>query len=298
MKDGVVFIEGEYVTPEEARMSIFDMGFVWGDTVYDVTSTCNNWFFMLDEHLDRFERSCEGFRLENPYSREEMRRICAECVDQAGVENAYVKVQVTRGVLRDQGRDPRQGDCQFVAYATPYVWIWGEEKCRNGVNLYPSGVERVSSKAIDQRFKNYNRADLVQARFDAYDHGCDDAVLCGPDGYLTEGPGYNIFVVKRGTVATPDYNVLEGITRRAVRELCETEGVAFELRKVHPDELDEADEVFAGTTAGGVMPVTQIDSKPIGNAHKGLITSRIQDLYWNKRAEGWHGTRVADILNH
>lgn len=296
---GIVYIENDYVKPEDAKMSIFDQGFVWGDVVYDVTSTWNGYFFMLDEHLERFEQSCAGFRLDSPHSREEMRRICAECVDRAGLADAaYVKIQMTRGVVKDQSRDPRLGEGQFVAYATPYAWIWGEEKCRNGANLFLSSVERVSSKAIDQRYKNYDRADLVQARFEAYDHGCDDAILCGPDGSLTEGPGYNIFVIKDGTVATPEHNILEGITRRAVRELCEGEGVRYEARKVHPGELDTADEVFASTTAGGVMPVTQINSRPIGNGHKGLITSRIQDLYWSKRAEGWHGTRVADILAH
>ena len=184
-------------------MSIFDMGFTWGDAVYDVTSTLGGWFFMLDRHLDRFEQSCAGFRLENPYSRDQVRRICAECVDRAGLEDAYIKMQLTRGVIPGGSQDPRLGNPQFVAFAVPYVWIWGEEMCRNGVNLYvSSSVERVSSKAIDQRFKNYNRGDLVRGRFDAYDHGCDDGILCGPDGYVTEGHGFNIFVVKGGTVAT------------------------------------------------------------------------------------------------
>ena len=247
--DGIVFIDGEYVKPEDARMTIFDAGFVWGDTVYDVTSTWNGVFFMLDEHLDRFERSCEGFRLENPYGRDEMRRILAECVDRAGLENAYVKMQMTRGVMRNV--DPRLGDPQLVSYAIPYVWLWGEDKTRNGLNLYVSSVERVSSKAIDQRFKNYNRADLVQSRFDAYDHGCDESILCGPDGHLTEGPGNNIYIVKDSVVATPDQNILEGVTRRAVTELCELEGIRLEKRKVHPDELKDIDEVFASSTAGG-----------------------------------------------
>ena len=85
MSDGIVFIDGEYMRPEDATMSIFDVGFVWGDSVYDVTSTWNGRFFMLDEHLERFRRSCEGFRLENPCSFEEMRRICAECVHRAGL---------------------------------------------------------------------------------------------------------------------------------------------------------------------------------------------------------------------
>ena len=296
MSDGIVFIDGEYMRPEEATMSIFDTGFVWGDSVYDVTSTWNGWFFMLDEHLERFHRSCEGFRIENPYSFEEMRRICAECVGRAGLSNAYVKMQITRGVPEPGARDPRGLTPSLVVYAIPYVWIWGEDKCRNGADLYLSSIERVSSKAIDQRFKNYNRADLVQARFEAYDHGCDDAILAGADGFLTEGPGFNFFIVKNGTVTSPDHNVLEGITRRAVREICEREGLPFELRKIRPEEIAEASEVFTSTTAGGVMPVTRINGKPIGNSHAGIVTNRIQQTYWSEREAGWHGVRVGDIL--
>ena len=296
MSEGCVFIGGEFVSPEDARMSIFDAGFVWGDTVYDVTSTWAGWFFMLDEHLERFARSCAGFRLESPYGADEMRSILAECVARTGLDNCYVKLQLTRGVIPDQVRDPRLGAPEFVAYAMPYVWIWGEDKSRNGAALHVSGVERVSSKAIDARYKNYNRADFVQARFEAYDHGCDDALLVGADGALTEGPGYNVFVVNDGTVATPDANVLEGITRRAVAELCQEDGIPFSCRRVEPGELHSADEVFASTTAGGVMPVIRLGDRPIGNGHAGLLTSHIQSRYWSRREDGWHGTRVEDLL--
>jgi branched-chain amino acid aminotransferase len=293
----VVFIDGEFVAPEEARMSIFDYGFTWSDCVYDVTSVWNGWFFKLDEHLDRFERSCEGFRLQNPYSRAEVKSILAECVDRAGLDEAYVKVEVTRGLTPDQSRDLRLAQNRFVGYAIPYVWIWGEEKCRNGVHLHVCHrFERISSRAVDQRFKNYNRADLVQGRLDAYDAGCDDAVLLDGDGNLSEGFGWNILLVKDGTVATPDWNVLEGCTREAVREICADEGVPFELRKVHPDELASADEVFTTTTAGGVMPVIAIDSRAVGNGEPGPVTRMLQEQYWARRVEGWHGTRVADLL--
>ena len=293
---GTVFIEGEYVAPEDARMSIFDMGFVHSDTVYDVLSVRKGWIFKLDEHLDRFDRSCAGFRLQNRYTKAEMRTILAECVDRAGLEDAYLKVQMTRGVIPANGRDPRLADNQFVAYAIPYVWIWGEENCRDGGSIYIAGVERISSRAVDARFKNYNRADMTRARFEAYDHDCDDAVLLGPDGYLTEGFGWNVFVVKAGAVATPDANCLEGVTREALAELCELEGIPMEIRKVHPGELVEADEVFASTTAGGVMPVIHVGPRPVGDGVPGAITRRLQALYWSKREEGWHGTRVADVL--
>ena len=296
MNEGCVFIGGEFVSPEDARMSIFDAGFVWGDTVYDVTSTWAGWFFMLDEHLERFARSCAGFRLESPYGADEMRSILAECVARTGLDNCYVKLQLTRGVIPGQARDPRLGAPAFVAYAMPYVWIWGEDKSRNGAALHVSGVERVSSKAIDARYKNYNRADFVQARFEAYDRGCDDALLVGADGALTEGPGYNVFVVKDGAVATPDANVLEGSTRRAVAELCQEDGIPFSCRRVEPGELHSADEVFASTTAGGVMPVIRLGDMPIGNGHAGLLTGHIQSRYWSRRQDGWHGTRVEDLL--
>ncbi|MFN8188441.1 MAG: aminotransferase class IV [Gaiellales bacterium] len=297
MSEGIVFIDGEYVAPGEARMSIFDYGFTWSDVVYDVTSVWRGWFFKLDEHLDRFERSCAGFRLHHPYSRDELRGILAECVDRAGLTDAYVKVEVTRGLTPNQSRDLRLAENRFVAYAIPYVWIWGEEGCRNGVNIHLCRrFERISSRAVDQRFKNYNRADLVQARLDGYDAGCDDAMVVGPDGELTEGFGWNLLVVRDGVVASPDWNVLEGCTRAAVREICADEGVPFELRRVEPAELDEADEVFAATTAGGVMPIVAVDSRPVGDGRPGRITRMLQEQYWARRVEGWHGTRVTDLL--
>ena len=297
MAGGVVFIDGEFVAPEEARMSIFDYGFTWSDCVYDVTSVWRGWFFKLDDHLERFERSCEGFRLTLPYARNEVAAILAECVDRAGLEDAYVKIEVTRGLTPNQSRDLRLAQNRFTAYAIPYVWIWGEEKCRDGASLHLCRrFERVSSKAIDQRFKNYNRADLVQGRLDAYDAGCDDAVLVSPDGALSEGFGWNILLVKNGKVATPDWNVLEGRTRDAVEEICRDEGVPYELRRVEPEELDTADEVFAATTAGGVMPVIRIDSNSVGNGTPGPITRLLQEQYWSRREEGWHGTRTADLL--
>jgi branched-chain amino acid aminotransferase len=277
-------------------MSIFDYGFTWGDCVYDVTSVWKGWFFRLDEHLQRFERSCAGFRLACPYSRSELEGLLAECVERAGLESAYVKVEVTRGTTPGQSRDLRLATNRFLAYALPYIWVWGEEKCRDGASIHLCRrLERISSRAVDQRLKNYNRADLAQARLDAYDAGCDDAVLVAPDGSLSEGFGWNILLVREGTVATPDWNVLEGVTREAVRELCADEGIPFELRRVEPDELLAADEVFATTTAGGVMPVIAIDSQPVGEGRAGPITRQLQELYWLRREQGWHGTRVSDL---
>jgi len=297
MSGGCVFTNGEFVAPEDATMSIFDYGFTWGDSVYDVTSVWRGWFFRLDEHLERFERSCEAFRLSCPYPRRELEGILAECVDRAGLEDAYVKVEVTRGTTPEQSRDIRLAENRFTAYAIPFVWIWGEAKCRDGAAIHLCRrFQRISSSAVDQRRKNYNRADLVQGRLDAYDAGCDDAVLVGPDGALAEGFGWNIVLVRGGRLASPDWNVLEGGTRQAVQEICEDEGLEFELRRVEPEELAEADEVFATTTAGGVMPIVVLDGDDVGSGSPGPITRRLQQEYWQRRAAGWYGRRVDEIL--
>src|SRR5262245_52580899 len=175
MAGGVVFIDGEFVAPDEARISIFDYGFTWSDCVYDVASVWRGWFFKLDDHLDRFETSCAGFRLRIPYTREEIKRILAECVDRSGIEDAYVKIELTRGAPPGNPPDIRLARSRFTSYAVPYIWVWGEDKCRDGANVHLCRrVERISSRAIDQRYKNYNRADLIQARLDAFDAGCDD----------------------------------------------------------------------------------------------------------------------------
>jgi branched-chain amino acid aminotransferase len=97
-------------------------------------------------------------------------------------------------------------------------------------------------------------------------------------------------------VASPDHNVLEGVTRGVVSELCTLEGIVFELRKIHPDELSNADEVFASTTAGGIMPVTRISNQPVANGQAGPVTRQLQTRYWENREQGWHGTRIDEIL--
>jgi len=295
--DGVVFIDGDFVAPEDARMSIFDAGFVYSDTVFDVLSGWGGYMFKLDQHIARFAASCEGFRLENPYSNEEVRRIVAECVERSGLERSYIKLEVTRGVMPGNSRDPRDASQRFVAYAVPYMWVWGEEPCRNGGNIHLSTTySRIPASAIDSRNKNYNRADFTQAKLDALESGCHDAMLVGLDGALTEGSGWNVLVVKDGGVATPASNILLGVTRETVGELCQLEGIPFEARRVEPAELESADEVFGATTAGGIMPITALDSTPVADGSPGPITRRLQELYWSKREAGWHGTRAADVL--
>lgn len=298
MAEGIVFTEGEYVPASEAKISIFDAGFTRGDAVYDTVSVWKHRFFRLDDHVARFSRSCAGMRLTCPHAPAELKRILAECVHRAGLDAAYVQMIMTRGRFPDRAeRDPRLCRNKFIGFAIPYVWIFSPAKQEGGIHAVIAGTRRTPAEAIDPRVKNFNWMDLERALFEALDRGGDTAVLCTPAGYLTEGPGFNLFVVKGGALFTPRTNVLEGITRQTVFDLAAELGVATHQADLAPDALRSADEAFLSSTAGGIMPVSRVDGEPLGTGKPGPLTLRLRALYWNKREAGWLGTPVKDLLS-
>jgi len=297
MTDGVAFIDGEYVSPDEAKVSIFDIGFSRGDAVYDTVSAWKGYFFRLDDHVARFLRSCAGARLTCPHPPEDLKRILATCVHRAGLEDAYVQMIVTRGRFPSGGpRDPRLCQNRFVGFALPYIWIISPERQETGIDLALVENRRTPTEAIDPRIKNFNWMDLQRGLFEALDRGADTAVLLTPAGYLSEGPGFNLFLVREGVVLTPRTNVLEGITRATVFDLAREVGVPVQEADLRPDALRTADEAFLSSTAGGIMPVTRVDGQPLGTGRPGPLTMRLRRLYWDKREAGWRGTAVKDLL--
>jgi branched-chain amino acid aminotransferase len=294
---GVAFVEGEFKPADEARLAVFDLGFLRGDAVYDTVSVWQGAFFRLDDHIARFLRSAAAMRHACPHEPAALKRILAECVDRAGFTDSYVQMILTRGTFPSLvNRDLRLCESRFIAYALPYIWIVSPEKQETGINLAIVDNRRIPDESIDQRVKNFNWLDLQRGLFQALDRGADQAVLCGPAGYLAEGPGFNLFVVKDKRLLTPGANMLEGITRRTVFELSREIGVDCQPADLPPEALRSADEAFLTSTAGGVMPVTQVDGKPLGNGAPGLLTSEIRGLYWRKREAGWLSTPVRDLL--
>ena len=153
-------------------------------------------------------------------------------------------------------------------------------------------MPRIPDDSVDPRIKNFHWGDLTRALFEAHDQGADGAVLLDHGGFVTEGPGYNVFAVRRGVVIVSDHGALEGVTRRSVIELCAQLGVTCEVRPYSVDELRSADEVFLSTTAGGIMPVSRLDGRILSNDRPGPISSRLRMAFWAKRESGWYATKV------
>jgi branched-subunit amino acid aminotransferase/4-amino-4-deoxychorismate lyase len=280
-REGAAFMDGAYMPVGECRIPILDWGFLRGDATYDVVHTWQGRFFRLEEHLDRFTRNLGRLHYDIPYDRDGIAEVLHRCVALAGLEDAFVEMLVTRGIPRN--RDPRQSTNRFAVFAVPFVWILPQARHHDdGLRVIVSSIERIRSQAVDPTVKNYHWLDLVRGLFEAYEQGGETAVLVDARGNVLEGPGFNLFVLRDGVVATPDSGVLEGVTRATAIELLQRRGVEVQLREVHADELRGADEAFATSTAGGVMPIASVDGRPLGGRP---VTSRLLSDYWAAHAD-------------
>ena len=172
-----------------------------------------------------------------------------------------------------------------------------KERIETGAHIWIVETRRSPNVAIDQTAKNFNRMDLTKGTFEALDHGADAAVLLSTEGYLAEGAGFNIWIVRGKSLVTPDDNLLEGITRRTVFDLAQAMGIEAKAAKLDPTELMQANEAFLSTTAGAIVPVTRVNDRPLGNGAAGLITTALRTQYWERRRAGWHGTSIDSLLN-
>ncbi|MCG8693143.1 MAG: aminotransferase class IV [Minwuiales bacterium] len=291
--DGAAYVDGDYVPISEAKISVLDFGFTKSDVTYDVVHVWQGSFFRLDDHIRRFKRSVAGLRMTLPFDDAGLAEVLTQCVRRTGLRDAYVAMVLTRGMLKPgMPRHPDNCENRFIAYAIPWVWVMSPEMQERGAHLAISSVPRIAPESVDPTIKNYHWGDLTRAQFEATDRGADNAVLLDGEGYVTEGPGFNVFAVLDGTVVSPDRGALEGITRLSVLELCDELGVPAKIGRITREELLNADEVFCATTAGGVMPVSRVDGHIMGNDRPGPISTRIRDAYWARHEQGWHATPV------
>ena len=292
-ENGCAWIDGDYVPMAEARISILDTGFTRSDLTHDVVSVWNGRFFRLEAHLNRFENNFNRLRMTHRLTQPERREILFECVRRSGIKTAYVQMIMTRGVPPQGVRDPRQFENRFYAFAIPYVWILKMEDQEIGTHIVICrDTVRIPPRSVDPTVKNFHWGDLVQGMFEAYDRGGVLAVLTDDEGYITEGPGFNLFAYHKGVLRTPARGVLEGITRMTVLELAEALEIPTRQEMFGMDVLKEADEIFLSSTAGGVLPVTTMDGSPVKDGKPGKITMQLRKRYWEAHDEDRWSTPV------
>ncbi len=290
---GAAYIDGDVVPIAEARIPITDTGFLRSDATYDVLAVWNGSFFRLEEHLERFERGCAKLRLKLPLEHEQIVAILHRLVAHSGLREAYVEAICTRGVAERGIRDPRRFTNRFYAYAVPYVWLLRADEGEQGMDaVVVRTVRRIPAAAFDQRVKNFMWGDLTRGLYEAYDRGARYPILLDDADDVTEGPGYNVFALVEGRLMTPASGVLEGITRRTVIEIAQERGIATVVGPLPARLLYEAAELFATSTAGGVMPITTLDGAAVGTGSVGELTRELRELYWSAHDDPRYATPV------
>ncbi|KAK3177534.1 hypothetical protein K4F52_009676 [Lecanicillium sp. MT-2017a] len=279
---GVAWVEGELVPLKEARIPLVDQGFMHGDLTYDVPAVWDGRFFRLDDHINRLEASCGKIRLNFPLSKEEIKRILLDMVSKSGVRDAFVEIIVTRGLKSVREMQPGEiGTPSLYMFIQPYVWVMDPDmQLGGGSAVVTRTVRRTPPGAFDPTVKNLQWGDLTRAMFEARDRGADYPFLTDGDANITEGSGFNVIFVKDGVIYTPDRGVLEGVTRKSVFDAAKANSIEVRIELVPTELVYESEEIFMCTTAGGIMPITALDGKPIGDGKVGPVTKAIWDEYW------------------
>ncbi len=291
---GIAYVDGAYVPLAEAAIPMTDRGFVRSDATYDVAHVWKGRFFRLRDHIDRFFASMAGLRMDPGLTQGEIAAIVHRCVALSGLEDSYVQMTCTRGVPAPGNRDPRACVNRFTAFAQPFVWIAKPDQQATGVSMIVSSHQRIPPEAVDPRIKNFHWLDLTMGTLEAYDRGAHIPVLPDRDGNVTEGPGFNLFAVKGRTLVTPERGVFEGMTRRTVLDLAPDLQLKTEVRALPVPELLAAEEVFVTSTAGGIMPVTTLDGRAIGDGKPGPISRLVHEAYWRAHDDDRWSTPVDD----
>lgn len=276
---GLVYIDGEFVPQEEARVSVFDHGFLYGDGVFEGIRAYNGKVFRLDEHIDRLYDSARVIDLKIPVSREEFKNIILETLRKNNLRDAYIRPIVTRGI-GDLGLDPRKCPKPTIIVITIE---WGKlygDLYERGLKAVTVCVRRNAIDALPPSIKSLNYLNNILAKIEANAKGGDEAIFFDTNGYLSEGSGDNIFVVKRGKIFTPPtLNNLRGITRAATIELINELGIPFKETNLGLYDLYSADEVFVTGTAAEIAPIVIVDGRKIGDGKPGKITRMLMEKF-------------------
>jgi len=273
----LIYIDGKFYPESEAKISVFDHGFLYGDGVFEGIRSYNGVVFKLKEHIDRLYNSAKAIMLDIPMTKDEMIEAVLETLRKNGLKDAYIRLVVTRG-KGDLGLDPRKCPKPSVVIITvPLLQLYDEKVRERGMSMIVSWVRRDSVDATTHEIKSLNYLNSILAKIEANNAGADEAIILDPNGFICEATGENIFIVKDGKLFTPPSTsgTLPGITASVIKEIAQKLGYQVIEKGITVTELYSADEAFLTGTAAEVMPIREVNKRQIGEGKMGPITRQI-----------------------
>ena len=273
----MIYLNGQYMPIEEAKIPVLDRGFIFGDGVYEVIPVYSRRAFRLDEHLKRLQHSLDGIRLANPHNGPEWAGILGEVIARNESNDQYLYLHITRGIAKRDHAFP-------YPPVAPTVFVMSNPLPTPAASLLSSGISAVTAQ--DNRWlrcdiKAISLLPNVLLRQMAIDAGCAETLLIRDNDFLTEGAASNIFVVKNGALLAPpqDNLMLPGITYDVMLEIATANNIPFEVRRISVTEVFDADELLLTSSTREVLAITRLDGKPVGTASPGPMFQRMHALY-------------------
>ncbi|WP_405082222.1 branched-chain-amino-acid transaminase [Paenibacillus chitinolyticus] len=271
-----IYLDGSFVTKEEAKVSVYDHGFLYGDGIFEGIRIYGGNIFKCKEHLDRLYDSAKSIMLNIPLSYQEMQDALVETIRRSELRDGYIRLVVSRGP-GDLGLDPRRSPKASVIIIVEQLSIYPEEAYINGLKTVSVSSRRNIPDAVNPKIKSLNYLNNILVKIQSNLAGVGEAIMLNSQGYVAEGSSDNIFIVKKGVVYTPPCYIgaLEGITRAAIIEICERKGYTLKEEPFTLHDVYVADEVFFTGTAAEVIAVREVDGRIIGEGKAGPITTKL-----------------------
>ena len=275
-----IYINGEYFSKEDAKISVYDHGLLYGDGVFEGMRIYSGKVFRLQEHLIRLWESALSIGLHLPISMEQLASSVDECVAKNGLEDGYIRLIVTRGAGA-LGLDPNKCSDPQVIIIADSIKLYPSELYQNGLDLVTASTIRNHPAALNPRIKSLNYLNNVMAKMEGLKAGCVEALMLNHKGEVAECTGDNIFIVKHGRLSTPpiDAGILEGITRNAVLELARDADIETAETTITRHDIYIADECFLTGSAAEVIAAVKLDDRVIGNGKPGPITKQLNEAF-------------------
>ncbi|MFD2612588.1 branched-chain-amino-acid transaminase [Paenibacillus gansuensis] len=272
----VIYLNGQFVEKEQAVVSVFDHGFLYGDGIFEGIRIYGGNIFKCREHLNRLYDSAKSIMLDIPLSYEEMEQALVETIRRNGMKDGYIRLVVSRGT-GNLGLDPRRCPVASVVIIVEQLAIYPEEAYVQGLKTVSVSSRRNIPDALNPKIKSLNYLNNILVKIQANLADVGEAIMLNAQGYVAEGSSDNIFIVKNGIVFTPPCYIgaLEGITRAAIIELCEKLGYKLKEEPFTLHDVYVADEVFFTGTAAEVIAVREVDGRIIGSGQAGPITTHL-----------------------
>lgn len=271
-----VYINGKFYAKEDAKVSVYDHGLLYGDGVFEGIRSYSGKVFRIQEHVERLYESARAIMLEIPLTPEKLAEDIYETLRRNNFTDAYIRLVVTRGA-GSLGLDPFRTSDPQVIIITDKIALYPAEYYEKGLELITASTIRNHPAALSPRVKSLNYLNNIMAKVEGLQAGCVEALMLNHKGEIAECTGDNIFLIRQGRLQTPpiDAGILEGITRNAVIELAQQMGIPCDQIPLTRHDVFIADECFLTGTAAEVIPVVKLDKRPIGGGAVGPITQQL-----------------------